>query len=127
MKKRSLLISYIVVGLLLVCFLLTVYCSNVKASKAEIKTWVMPVVMREYLQMMITSFDQSYQAKIRQFSSDLKTSYKGFEDMPADVVFDAELGHFIRRSDMTVYREQKALEMEKVRNQLQPKVKKDNN
>ncbi len=126
MKKRSLLISYIVVGLLLVCFLLTVYCSNVKASKAEIKTWVMPVVMREYLQMMIKSFDQSYQAKIRQFSSDLKTNYKGFEDMPADVVFDAELGHFIRRSDMEVYREQKALEMEKVRNQLQPKTKKDN-
>ncbi len=124
MKKRSLLISSIIIGLLLVSFLLTV---NIKADKADIKTWVMPVVMREYLQMMINNFDQSYQAKIRQFSTDLKKGYKGFEDMPMDVVFDAEMGHFIRRSDMKVYREQKAQEMNKVREQLQPKIKKDGN
>lgn len=66
---------------------------------AAIKTWKLPVYMRENLQRELDDFNKRFEEKVQAYKKELKTRFTEFKDMPDDAILYLEGGIFIGRSD----------------------------
>lgn len=64
-----------------------------------IKTWKLPVYMRENLQRELDDFNKRFDEKVQAYRKELKTRFTEFKDMPDDAILYLEGGIFIGRSD----------------------------
>ncbi len=55
-----------------------------------IEAWVIPSYMLENLQVIIDEFNRVFTERIEFYKKELKDKYKGYENMPTEVVFDGK-------------------------------------
>ena len=91
----------LVVGvLLLFCLGFFIYSQDAKDTEKkqeETKTWKIPVYMLENLNYMVNEFNRTFKGKVDLFKQELKANFKGFENMPEDVILDLNKGIFVDR------------------------------
>jgi len=98
-----------------------IVCSTAK-NEQPVKTWKIPDYMVENLNYMINDFNQRFEARVSKFKAELRENFKGFADMPDDVVMDLKSGVFIDRADyVRLLQEAQAKQAEKQKAQGEQK------
>jgi hypothetical protein len=109
--RKALLFSWIVLFACAAAVFLFGIRAEQKAPK--IKAWPMPKHMRDFLTIMIRDLEKQVSMKVEGFKEELRENDKRFRDMPADAVYDFELGVFVEKKDLDALRESVKSQLEK--------------
>jgi len=110
-----------IIGILTLVCLILIVCSVAK-NEQPVKTWKIPDHMTENLNYMINDFNRRFEARITQYKDDLRTNFRGYEDLPDDAVLDLQSGVFIDRADyVRLVQEAQAKQAEKEKAQQEQK------
>ena len=88
----------IALGLLIFTCLVFIVCSTAK-NEETVKTWKIPDHMAENLNYMVNDFNRRFEEKATTLKAELRENFRGYENMPEDVVMDLKNKQFIDRAD----------------------------